>query len=211
MSSRIYLIRHGKCQPNTEKIFRSRLDYPLNVTGTRQAQLLAQELRQVAMDAVYTSPLQRARQTADIICRSHGLQPEIQGAFNNMDIGPWDARPQAEIAREFPAEYETLYSRFEEFYIDGAETLADVQRRAKDAVDELVARHRDAAFAVVSHHTVLVPLFAGLLGMPAPYFFKFDPANASYTLFEHSPDQGYSLQVYNHTGHLDNQTPLMNL
>lgn len=204
MRTTIYLIRHGKCPPNRDKIFRSRGDYPLNVTGIRQAELLAQELSQVKLDAVYSSPLTRALKTAEIVCRPHELRPVVINKFNNMDIGPWEGRPHAEIAKEFPEQYETLYSRIEELRIEGAESLADVQKRAMDSLEELVTKHSGVVFAVVSHHTVLIPLFAGLLEIPAPYFTEFDPSNASYTLFEHTPEQGYSLRAYNYTGHLEN-------
>ncbi len=203
LTTTIYLIRHGKCQPNRKKIFRSRLDYSLNATGTRQVNLLAEELKKVQLQAVYSSPLLRTLQTAHIICKPQGLEPSILDAFNNMNIGSWEGKPQVEIAKKYPEEFNTLYSRFEEFHIDGAETLTDVQKRATDAVKKLVILHTGTAFAIVSHHTVLIPLFAKLLKIPAPYFGKFNPANASYTLFEYTAKQGYTLKVYNQTKHLD--------
>lgn len=198
----IYLIRHGECAGNREGLFRGRFDFPLNDTGAEQARSLARELTGVNFDAVYTSPLARAWATAQKLCDGRGIEPVAEEGFNNIDLGQWEGKPKSEIAEKFPAEFRLWRTEPEKLRLEDAETLDEVQNRAVKALATIVEKRGGETIGVVTHRAVLKPLIAGLLGIPAPYFWKLLPETASYSIIEHTPARGFALTLFNHTKHL---------
>lgn len=203
MRTTIYLIRHGECAGNREGLFRGRFDFPLNDVGLKQARWLAQELREVAFDAIYTSPLKRAWETAETLSAERGFEPEVQEGLNNIDLGEWEGKPKKEIAENFPREFRLWRTEPEKLAMEGAETLAQVQNRAVKVLVRLVGEHPGETIAVVTHRAVIKPLVAGILGLPEPYFWKLHPETASYSVIEHTPERGFSLFMLNQTKHLE--------
>ena len=83
----IILARHGETEWNVEEIFRGRIDVELNETGMKQAELLAEYLSDVKIDAIYSSPLKRALKTAEVIASYHQLNVEITPGLIDFDFG----------------------------------------------------------------------------------------------------------------------------
>jgi len=202
MLTQVYLIRHGECRGNREGLFRGRHDFPLNEVGARQAASLASELADVSFDAVYTSPLKRAYDTALELCKDRNIEPRIEEGFNNIDLGPWEARPKTEIAESFPREFRLWRTEPEKLKLKGAETLSAVQNRAVKALAALTEEYPGANFAVVTHRAVLKPLIAGVLGIGEPYFWRLHPETASYSIVEYTHERGYALALFNQTKHI---------
>ncbi|NLI99519.1 histidine phosphatase family protein [bacterium] len=202
MLTTIYLIRHGECEGNREGLFRGRFNYPLNEQGIEQARSLATELMNVPLDAVYTSPLTRAYQTAEIVCQGRSIAPIIEEGFNNIYLGAWEGKPKSEVEKEQPHEFRLWRTEPEKLRMEGAETLDLVQKRAVSSLIRITGERRGGGFAVVTHRAVLKPLIAGLLGIPEPYFWKLTPETASYSIVEHTDERGFSLVLFNQTRHL---------
>lgn len=202
MLTTIYLIRHGECAGNREGLFRGRYDFPLNEAGREQAKWLAKELRNVAFDAVYSSPLSRAMKTAKVICEGRGMEPIAEQGLNNIHLGEWEGKPKTQIAERFPKEFRLWRTEPEKLKMEGAETLAEVQKRALNTLVRITKERVGGGFAIVSHRAVIKPLIAGILGIPAPYFWKLHPQTASYSIIEHTMDRGYALVLFNQTRHL---------
>ncbi len=85
----IILARHGETEWNAEEIFRGRIDVELNETGIREAELLAKYLSDMTITAVYSSPLKRALQTAEMIARHHDVKVEVAPQLIDLDYGEW--------------------------------------------------------------------------------------------------------------------------
>ncbi|MBN2380084.1 histidine phosphatase family protein [candidate division WOR-3 bacterium] len=202
MLTKIYLIRHGECEGNREGLFRGRYDFPLNEVGRKQAASLARVLRKVKLDAVYTSPLKRAFDTAVAICEGRDIEPVIEEGFNNIDLGTWEGRPKSEIANSFPREFRLWRTEPEKLAMEGAETLSVVQNRAVKTLACLTESHPGEVIAVVTHRAVLKPLIAGVVGIGEPYFWKLHPETASYSILEYTQERGYALTLFNQTTHL---------
>jgi phosphoserine phosphatase len=202
MRTTIYLIRHGECAGNREGLFRGRYDFPLNEVGKEQADSLAKELEDVKFDAVFSSPLKRAWKTAEKLCKDRGITPIAQEGFNNIHLGEWEGRPKAEIAEKYPAEFRLWRTEPEKLRMPGAETLAQVQARAVNALVRITEKWMGTGIAVVTHRAVLKPLIAGVLGIAAPYFWKLHPETASYSIIEHTSERGFALALFNQTRHL---------
>ncbi|OGB66028.1 MAG: hypothetical protein A2Y94_14620 [Caldithrix sp. RBG_13_44_9] len=199
----IYFIRHGESVGNKEERFRGRCDFELNENGLKQAEALRQELARVEFSAVYSSPLQRAFRTAQIMADSRAPVIEAAG-FTNIALGAWENQPKAYISQKYPELWQIWLTRPEKLVFDGLETLPMVQKRAYQALHELIARHPDGKIAVVSHRAVLKPLFAAMLGMSEPYFWKIQLDTASYSLSEYRPERGFTFTVINQNRYLKN-------
>jgi len=168
----VYLIRHGETRLNREQTFRGRLDVPLNERGLAQAQAAGRRLAHAGLSAIYTSPLARARETADAIARSVDLQAVADDAFIDMDFGEWEGLTLEAVAGRYPEHYRTWATSPEAARVPGGETLADVLERASAGLVALAERHRDEAVAVVSHRVVLKLLMAWALGLDERAFWR---------------------------------------
>ena len=198
----IILVRHGECEGNIKGMFRGRTDFPLNERGLIQARDLARELKNFPLKHIYTSPLSRARQTAEAISQECGLEVKTEEQFNNIELGSWEGRFKKEIAKLYPKEWELWVNNPEELRVEDMETLYDVQKRTKACLDSLVSQHNGEVLTVVSHRAVLKPLIAACLNIASPYFWKIHLDTASYSLLSHKKNKGYCLLQLNQTKHL---------
>jgi len=198
----IILVRHGECEGNIKRMFRGRADFPLNERGLIQAQDLARELKNFPVKYIYSSPLYRARQTAEAIGQQCGVKVKIEESFNNIELGSWEGRFMKEIAEQYPEEWELWVYNPEKLRVKDMETLYDVQKRAKTCLDNLVSKHGGETLVVVSHRAVLKPLIAACLNVASPYFWKIHLDTASYSLLSHKKERGYCLIQLNQNKHL---------
>lgn len=197
----IYFIRHGESVGNKEERFRGRCDFPLNENGIRQAEALRDELSSHHFTTIYSSPLQRSLRTAQIV--ADGRSPVIESeGFTNIALGAWENQPKAYIRQKFPELWQIWITMPEKLSFEGMETLGMVQQRAYYALRELLSTHSEGKIAVVSHRAVLKPLFAAMLGMAEPYFWKIQLDTASYSVAEYRHERGFTFTVINQNKHL---------
>jgi broad specificity phosphatase PhoE len=197
----IYFIRHGESVGNLENRFRGKHDFPLNENGLRQARALKKELKEVPFLKIYSSPLHRAFDTAQIIADGK-IVVEVDEAFNNISLGEWENRSKAEIQNKYPDLWKLWINNPEKLAFPGMETLAEVQQRSYDVLLQLVERHKLGKIAIVSHRAVLKPLFAAILGIPEPYFWKIHMDTAAYSMVEYRSERGFTLTCMNQNKHL---------
>jgi broad specificity phosphatase PhoE len=98
----LLLARHGETDWNHEGRWQGWADRPLNETGRGQARELAEQLRSTPFDAVYSSDLKRAHETAEIVARPHGVPVVVDPGLREIDIGSWSGLTRAEIDERFP-------------------------------------------------------------------------------------------------------------
>jgi broad specificity phosphatase PhoE len=197
----IYFIRHGESVGNKEQRFRGQHDFELNENGIHQAMALRQALSGIPFQAVYSGPLQRTLKTAQIIADSRAPVIEVPG-FTNIALGVWENQPKAYISQKYPELWQIWLTQPEKLTFEGMETLPAVQKRAYQALRELLPKHPAGKIAVVSHRAVLKPLFAAMLGMSEPYFWKIQLDTASYSIAEYRPERGFTFTVINQNRHL---------
>ncbi|SHK16207.1 histidine phosphatase family protein [Rhodothermus profundi] len=162
----LYFVRHGETDYNRHGIVQGRgVDAPLNEHGQRQAEALARRFAEVALDAIYTSPLQRARATAEAVRQYHPDLPFYQMAdLEEMDWGDLEGKP---CAPPYDAQIRRIYERWQAgdyaYPVPGGESVLDVQRRALRALQTILARHEGEAVLVVTHGRFLRILLASIL------------------------------------------------
>lgn len=179
---RLYLVRHGETDNNANGVVQGRIDVPLNGTGVRQAEAAASWLTDQPVQAVYASPLIRTRMTAAAIAAPHNLDVRIVDGLVEMDVGEMDGLTSAEMRSRFP-DFLRQWTGPDgpTLRMPGGETLAEVQQRARDAVEALAATHPDDTVVVTTHNFVLCTLLCWALGMPLAEFRRFRIAVASVT------------------------------
>ena len=104
----IILARHGETEWNVKEVFRGRIDIELNETGVKQAELLAEYLGEANLDAIYTSPLKRALETAKTIAGYHKLDVDIAPGLVDLNYGEWQGLSHQEVRDK----YRELYTQW---------------------------------------------------------------------------------------------------
>jgi len=195
----ICLIRHGETQANRDGIFRGRGEVPLSPAGLKQAQELRAYFAPLGEQRVFSSPLQRATQTATACFPGRAI--ELQELVNNLDLGRWAGRKKKEIAAEEPELWRRWLEEPERMVFPGGESLAAMKARARH-FNRLLLEASEERIAVVSHRSVLKALLAESLGLGEKWFWKFHLDNASITVLLHDASRGFVLAKLNETAHL---------
>ena len=163
----LVLARHGETRWNVEHRYQGqRGNLPLSERGFEQAQLLAQALSPRTFDAVYTSDLLRARQTADAICAGRSLRPIETPALCELDFGEWEGLTYDEIQSR-DAERLAAWDRDRlNTVCPGGESLKQLVERLEPFVGELRQAHAEQTVLLVAHGGPLQLLVALSLGLP---------------------------------------------
>lgn len=178
---RILLIRHGSTDLLGRVLYGRMPGVHLNAEGCRQAQRLAQRLKEnYKLAEVVSSPLERALETARFIANAQGLDVSIDEDINEIDFGSWTGRAFSDLlGSDEWKKYNKLRSTANP---PEGEFMMEVQTRAWNTVERIVAQHEqaeDATVAVVSHGDVVRALLMLLLGMPLDYIHRLEVAPAS--------------------------------
>lgn len=195
----LYLIRHGETRSNREGIFRGRLEIPLSDAGRSQAREVGLALSGKEISSVYSSPLVRAVETAQIAFSDRKALPHQ--ALNNLDLGEWSGRRKADIQREFPEQWERWTLNPDRLRFPGGESLVQVHERAQGFL-EWFRDNREASLAAVTHRSVIKCLLAAALGLEKNYFWKFHLDNGSITRLVWETGRGFAIIALNETHHL---------
>jgi len=204
----IILIRHGRTAWNTgegqDERFRGVLDMPLAEKGVDQAQVTAGRLARWPLAAVYSSPLQRALRTAEIIALPHGLAVQALPGLSSMNYGEWAGQLHAEVARRWPDLYSSWRRDPFSIQIPGGESTADLRDRAMAALRAVVARHTDGETLVfVTHQIVTKVLVCAMAGLPNGAYWQVRQNLCNLNRFDYNPaTQAFSVVGLNDTCHL---------
>ncbi|HLI33134.1 MAG TPA: histidine phosphatase family protein [Solirubrobacteraceae bacterium] len=163
--SSLYLARHGRTAYNHERRFQGRLPVALDAVGIAQAQTLAREAAAVPFTALFSSPLRRARETADIVAAALGLPVREDERLMETDAGAWTDMPFAEVSERWPEEFRRFAQLDPTFAFPEGESFAAQQQRVAAALVEVSA---GALPALVICHGVVIRLALRAFGAQAP-------------------------------------------
>ncbi len=175
MTTQVLFIRHGETDWNRIKRIQGHINIPLAASGVAQAGQLAQRLLQESqtgarLDAVYSSDLQRARQTAKPFADALGLSLKLNEGLRERWYGDFQGYDSAEILARFPAEHAVWQSHDPDFTPPGGESQREFSRRVLNAIEPIVAAHPGGRIACVAHGGVLdcIYRFAREIPLEAP-------------------------------------------
>jgi broad specificity phosphatase PhoE len=152
----IYIVRHGQSTANVENVLQGWADYPLSGAGILQARIAGRYLARtgIALDKIYTSPLSRARRTAEEIARRFAPQPEyvtIDG-FKEIGLGSLTDMPVEEAKKEYPDFFRGIMNTPEGFDRFGGESQSSFSKRVKDGLIEVLRNHVDGDSILLTTH-----------------------------------------------------------
>jgi len=197
---KIILVRHGETEWNVAEVFRGRIDIELNDVGLEQAELLGEFLSGVVIEAVYTSPLKRAFQTARSIAGYHKLEVKTSPALIDLNLGDWQGLSRDIVASKFKESYDLWMNRPEQAVIPNGETLAEVRKRALPLVEEETAGHKGTV-VLSTHRVICKVLTCALLGLDDSHFWNIEYGNCGITTFVYSNGR-FILTEHNNTSFL---------
>ena len=199
----IFLVRHGTTAYNEADLLQGQIDNPLNDRGVEECRLLCQELKDKPIDIVFHSPLQRARQTAEILNGTHLAKYVCIDCFKEIDLGEWEGHEFARVIKENRDFYQQ-WQADPSVAIPGGESFLQVFQRVKPGVDVIMASpHRN--IVIVGHATVNRGILAHLLNLTPAAARLFRMRNASYSklLVYRNPHSRYTVvESWNNTFHL---------
>lgn len=180
-TTQVLLVRHGETTANHEKRWHGALDAPLTARGELQVRATGERFRALRaaapIDALYTSPLPRARTTAAAIAAAIGLEPVIDEGLREFSIGDWEGRTFRDLH-----ENENLWGRWDNdptFAPPNGESPVSFRQRAVAAVQRLVARHPGQRIVLVTHGGVISALLDIWFGDNSGDWVRWDPHNCA--------------------------------
>ena len=206
----LLLIRHGETAANAERRVQGHLDVPLSDRGLRESELLARRVAEMPVAAIYSSPLQRARKTADAIAGALSLEIEERDELMERDVGALSGLVWDEVMERYP---EFIRARVEPnpiIDVPGYELDDAFNLRVRNVLEAIIARHPEQTVAAVTHGGVIASFCRQTLQIEAGRPTPFDIGNGSITVFEiHDGEfdplarRRVRLMALNDTCHLD--------
>jgi broad specificity phosphatase PhoE len=164
-----YFIRHGQIASNLKKVYSGRSDEALTEIGREQVRQASSQLAEIAIDAIYSSPLTRTQQTAEIIAHEldWNLPINSDDSFNELKMGPWEGMKEADVALQYPAEWTIWNSRPAELCLDDRETLLQLQTRVLEGLRAIQQSNPGQSILIVTHVAIIrvMTLFANNLDL----------------------------------------------
>lgn len=196
----LLLMRHAVTEATGDRLGGRTPGVHLSEEGRAQAEESARRLSDLPLRAVYTSPLERTRETADIVAAPHDLEPVVEEGVGEVDYGTWTDEPLADLReRDLWPLIQHVPSRVA---FPGGEAIRGAQARAVDALEVLANRHADEAVVVVSHADVIKAVVAHFVGMPLDTFQRLVVSPASVTVLSLSSGGAARLLRFNDAGPL---------
>jgi probable phosphoglycerate mutase len=149
VATTLVLVRHGETDWNRERRWQGHADPGLNAAGRRQAAELAERLASSSFDALYSSDLARARETAEIVAALLGLRVRLDPRLREVDVGEWSGLTSLEVEARYPERFRARH--------DGAtpwtrgESYDAMSTRVLQALDEIAAAHESGRVLVITH------------------------------------------------------------
>jgi broad specificity phosphatase PhoE len=169
----IFLARHGESDWNVEKRFQGHSDRPLTERGRKQAHALADLVASEKIDAVYTSPLSRAQETAEIVAARAGLEPVALPELREVDTGSWSGLSRADVEARFPEGFSRWRSGGSGWK-DG-ETYEQMAERVIGALRTIAEDHPDGRVLVISHGGPIRAIHAAAEGVAIDDYRRLKP------------------------------------
>ncbi len=161
-ASKVLFIRHGQTNFNTERRLQGAMPVPLNDRGRQQSHALARYLQTQDIDAIYTSPRQRARETAQIIAETLQMPLIEDERLAEIAFGKFEGYTFPEVAGRFPDAYVKWESGYRPYRVPNGESRLDVQLRMQAAWDDIVSAAEQNAVAIVGHSSAMMILLASM-------------------------------------------------
>ncbi|MEO3885565.1 bifunctional RNase H/acid phosphatase [Nonomuraea sp. B5E05] len=203
VATSLLLLRHGETEMSLERRFSGRGDAELTPNGLAQASAAADRLSRepYRLDVIVTSPLKRARQTAEVVAQRTGRDVEVDEDLREADFGAWEGHTFTEVQRRWPAEL-AAWLADPTVAPPGGESFATAALRVQAAGERLIERYEGKTVLAVSHVTPIKMLLRLALMAPLESLYRMHLDLACLSLIDYYADGPAVVKSFNDISHL---------
>ena len=198
---KIILIRHGKTSWNGNWKIQGHSNVELSPEGIAEAELLAANFPLPTVDAIYSSDLNRAKSTAEILAKRFNLPVFTMPEIREVHFGDWEGKTLAEMQLIDPVNCENFFRNPEALQIKNAEKFSQVQQRAMNGIKKIIAAHSTGNIVVVAHGAINRTILCSILGMPLKKMWTLSQFNTAVNIIRFE-DEVFTVDLINGTAHL---------
>jgi len=193
----IIFLRHGQAKNNTERILAGRtVDAPLTENGINQAKSMAKFLLPMKISKIYSSPIERAKKTAEILANHASLDYNIDDRLIELDMGKFTGMRYDDIFEKHGNVFLKFYQGEIEIAHNGVETFEEVKKRVLSMVDYVLKEHSKQNVVLVTHMDPIKAMLSTVLDLKPQSLFELIIANCSLTIFREEGGK-LSLKAFN--------------
>ena len=193
----IIFLRHGQAENNTKRILAGRTEgVPLTKIGIEQAENIGKYLKPIDISAIYSSPIERANNTAKIVAESNSIDYKLDERLTELDMGKFTRMPYDEIFAKHGNVFLKFYSNDPIISEYNVETFPHVQKRVMDMLDYTIKKHDQENVLLVTHMDPIKSVIAKVMDLKPSSLFELIIANCSLTIIKHH-DEKLSLSAIN--------------
>ena len=193
----IIFLRHAQAENNTKRILAGRTEgVPLTKTGIEQAERIAKYLASIDISAIYSSPIERAKHTAEIVAESCSLDVALDERLTEIDMGKFTRMNYDDMFAKYGNIFLKFYENDPVIAEHEVETFPSVQKRILDMVDHVIKKHKNENVVLVTHMDPIKSMLAKVMNLVPKTLFELIIANASLTIIKEQ-DKIFSLSAIN--------------
>jgi len=196
----IIFLRHAQAENNTKRILAGRTKgVPLTKTGIEQAERIAEYLRPLDISAIYSSPIERASHTAEIVAKNNSLDCKLDDRLTEIDMGKFTRMNYDDMFAKYGNIFLKFYENDPVISEHEVETFPQVQSRVLGMVNHLVEKHKNENVILVTHMDPIKSMLSSVMDLKPKTLFELIIANASLTVIKEY-DGKFSLSAINAMG-----------
>jgi len=193
----IIFLRHAQAENNTKRILAGRIEgVPLTKTGIEQAESIAKYLKSLDISAIYSSPIERASHTAEIVAKNNSLDYELDDRITEIDMGRFTRMNYDDMFAKYGNIFLKFYENDPVIAEHEVETFLHVQERILDIVNHIVEKHKNENVILVTHMDPIKSMLSTVMDLKPKALFELIIANASLTIIKEQ-DKKFSLSAIN--------------
>ena len=193
----IIFLRHAQAENNTKRILAGRIEgVPLTKAGIEQAESIAKYLKPLDISAIYSSPIERASHTAEIVAKNNSLDYELDDRLTEIEMGRFTRMNYDDMFAKYGNIFLKFYENDPVIAEHEVETFLEVQRRILDMVAHVVKKHKNENVIFVTHMDPIKSMLSIVMDLKPKTLFELIIANASLTIIKEQENK-FSLSAIN--------------
>lgn len=199
--TRIYLVRHGQVEGYQQKRYNGQINVRLTELGKEQSERICACLTDVALDAIYSSDLDRSRYCARLIADDHGLVVVAEEALREINFGDWEGRTWAELQESYPYDWQKRMQDLTNYQVPGGESLQDAADRIRPVIRGILQKHPNGDVALVAHGGVNRIILLDAIGAALEQAFSIEQDYGCLNIIDYLDDGLSVVRLLNGTAH----------
>jgi len=193
----IIFLRHAQAENNTKRILAGRTEgVSLTKTGIQQAERISEYLKPLDISAIYSSPIERAKHTAEIVTKNSAIDVELDDRLTEIDMGKFTRMNYDDMFAKYGNIFLKFYENDPVIAEHEVETFPSVQKRILDMVDHIIKKHKNENVILVTHMDPIKSMLANVMDLKPKTLFELIIANASFTILTEQ-ERKFSLSAIN--------------